>query len=411
MENVEALKRGPKYFKEWANNNKHFNDILNFSNSDLKGLNLYDLYAKDNSFYIIDLSGANFENSDLSNARLELCDFSNANFNNAILNNASFRKSKCINTSFQKCELKGSSFFKAKLDGCDFSFSDLESSNFEIKSGKDINLFESKINNISLASLFDDDLSYFALCLAKNLDKVHLDSQNFVQNFVTEAFSILHLPEIEVHKTVTDADGVVIFDGIVNEQIRSQYNPEYFDKVLNRIKLLNGFYFGSKLTNEIITISNILNTELISYLKSNPKHIYNIHWRVFEELIAEILKSFGWHIELTSKTKDGGYDIFGICKDISGLKHNWLIECKKWGEQNLVGIDVVRALYGVKTDLKVGNALLATTSFFTQGVNEFKASHYDFQTVDFNGIVEWLNLYKKNEDGNLWISKNELHKK
>ncbi|WPD23102.1 MAG: restriction endonuclease [Candidatus Electrothrix scaldis] len=83
-------------------------------------------------------------------------------------------------------------------------------------------------------------------------------------------------------------------------------------------------------------------------------------------------------------------------------------ECKRHAKHRKVGVDIVRALYGVKHDLRVGNALLATTSNFTKGVYDFKASRYDLELRDFEGILKWLNEYHPNPDGELHIKDNNL---
>ena len=47
--------------------------------------------------------------------------------------------------------------------------------------------------------------------------------------------------------------------------------------------------------------------------------------------------------------------------------------------------------------------MLATTTYFTKGVNDFKTSRYDLDTKDFNGIIDWVQQYKLNETGSLYL--------
>ena len=159
----------------------------------------------------------------------------------------------------------------------------------------------------------------------------------------------------------------------------------------------------------VIKVSNIINTELIEYLKKHPKAMYKIKSRQFEKLIAEILASYGWDVQLTPAIRDGGYDIFAISKDMqSGTKTSWMIECKKYAPENKVGVNIVRALYGVKSNRKVANALLATSSYYTKGAKDFKASRYDIEMKDYNDILEWIKQYKPNPDGKLYLKDNGL---
>lgn len=161
--------------------------------------------------------------------------------------------------------------------------------------------------------------------------------------------------------------------------------------------------------NQLTKIINVVTVELIDYLKKHPEALYEIKPRQFEELIAEILASYGWQIQLTPPTKDGGYDIFAISKDIStGVKTSWIIECKKYSPQNKVSVDIIRALYGIKSNLRVANALIATTSYFTKGAHDFKASRYDIELKDYEAILEWINQYHPNPNGKLYIKNKQI---
>lgn len=154
----------------------------------------------------------------------------------------------------------------------------------------------------------------------------------------------------------------------------------------------------------LIEVVYSLSAELIKELKHRPDDLYRLHSRQFEELVAEILASYGWRVHLTAASRDGGYDLFAISKDISGVETSWIVECKKYRHDRRVGVEIVRALYGVKHDLRVANALLATTSFFTKGVHEYKASRYDLQLRDYSGLVSWIKQYHPAPAGKLHMS-------
>jgi restriction system protein len=100
--------------------------------------------------------------------------------------------------------------------------------------------------------------------------------------------------------------------------------------------------------------------------------------------------------------------MYAISKDVSGLSSHWIIECKKWATKNKVEVDIVRALYGVKSNLRVGNALLATTSHFTRGAKQFKTSRYDLELKDCEDVLGWISKYGPNPDGTLYLRSNQL---
>ena len=161
--------------------------------------------------------------------------------------------------------------------------------------------------------------------------------------------------------------------------------------------------------SQLIEVADVISAELIRYLRKHPRELYRIRPRQFEELVAEILASFRWDVQLTPAVRDGGYDIFAITKDFdSGVRTSWIIECKKYAPTNKVGVEVVRSLYGVKSDLRVANALLVTSSSFTKGVFDFQASRYDIELRDYRDVIEWLNQYRPNPNGKLYLNPKRL---
>ena len=132
--------------------------------------------------------------------------------------------------------------------------------------------------------------------------------------------------------------------------------------------------------------------------------------RQFEELVAEMLASEGWKVHLTPAQKDGGYDIFAISrKQNKILDSSWLVECKRYNEHRRVGVNIIRELFGVRTLLKSNsNLMLATTSDFTRGVTDIKASEYDLELVDYKRLVNWLKKYRPRTSGGLHIEDNRL---
>lgn len=143
-------------------------------------------------------------------------------------------------------------------------------------------------------------------------------------------------------------------------------------------------------TQLILPTLDALNAELLRRLKAYPLELHQIHPRQFEELICGILSRLGWRIELTPASKDGGYDIVGFSGSAGGVSSSWLIECKKYGPENKVGVGVVRALCGVKEEVKVANAMIVTTSTFTSGAREMGARRWDLSLRDYEDVLAWV---------------------
>ena len=142
-------------------------------------------------------------------------------------------------------------------------------------------------------------------------------------------------------------------------------------------------------TNLILPTITSIDDELLRRIRENPAELQSITPRQFEELICNILTRFGWDVQLTSATKDGGFDIFGFSGAVGGVKSHWIIECKKYSTDNKVGVNIVRSLCGVKEQIKSANAMIVTTSTFTRGALSLAKSRWDLSLRDYENVLEW----------------------
>ncbi|MCX9539732.1 restriction endonuclease [Vibrio cholerae] len=142
-------------------------------------------------------------------------------------------------------------------------------------------------------------------------------------------------------------------------------------------------------------------SELVVALKAEPALLTELEPRQFEEVTAEIFRDKGFEVELTKRTRDGGKDVIAFHKDQLGIRTKYIIECKHYSDTNKVGVDVVRALYGVKNSRSGGNVgIIVTTSTFTSGAREFieneATTNLDLTLADKEQLLEWLEGYGKN---------------
>jgi hypothetical protein len=230
---------------------------------------------------------------------------------------------------------------------------------------------------------------FLELVHARGLESARF-SPHVLEDYLEKAFRCAHHPEI--------GRSPDFFQELLDDAIRS-------------ISVLLTLCKNHTPPNNLVEAAQSINAELIVHLSRHPNELYKLKSRHFEELIAEILSSFGWRVDLTQTTRDGGYDIFAISTDkMAGVETSWIIECKKFAPTRKVGIDYVRALYGVKTEHQVPNMMLATTSYFTKDVHSYKASRYDLTLRDYEGILEWLNTYRPNPNGRLYLKDNRLYR-
>ena len=130
--------------------------------------------------------------------------------------------------------------------------------------------------------------------------------------------------------------------------------------------------------------------EFLRKLQKNPRLIYEMSSRGFEELIADLLVRLEYKITLTPASKDGGKDIYAAKKDHLGT-FLYIVECKKYAPDHPVGVGLIRQLNGVVQAEQATAGILATTSFFTRGAQEFqKTIAFQISLKDYFGIQDWL---------------------
>ena len=130
--------------------------------------------------------------------------------------------------------------------------------------------------------------------------------------------------------------------------------------------------------------------EFLRKLHANPRLLYELTPRGFEELVAELLGRLDYEVTLTPASKDGGKDIYAAKKDHLGT-FLYVVECKKYAPDRPVGVGLVRQLNGVVQAEQATAGILATTSFFTKGAKEFQDTiSFQLSLKDYLGIQDWL---------------------
>lgn len=101
--------------------------------------------------------------------------------------------------------------------------------------------------------------------------------------------------------------------------------------------------------------------QLLNMLARDPRRLFGLAGREFEELISEIFARQGFAVELTQATRDGGRDIIAIRREVD-IPLKFIIECKRCAPERKVSLGIVQRLYGVKMAEGASKAILATTS-------------------------------------------------
>ena len=141
-----------------------------------------------------------------------------------------------------------------------------------------------------------------------------------------------------------------------------------------------------------LELTSYFSESLIKHFQKHPNDLKVIDRRKFEELVAELFSGFGFEVELTQQTRDGGKDIIAIQRKPVGVKY--LIECKRPEPGNPVSVSVVRELLGVKNDERATKGILVTTTHLSPDAQVFvNKNNWELEAKEFNGLTEWVDEY------------------
>jgi restriction endonuclease Mrr len=135
------------------------------------------------------------------------------------------------------------------------------------------------------------------------------------------------------------------------------------------------------------------NQAMIERLKREPRDVFKLSSRQYEEMIAELLDDMGYQVELTPATRDGGKDILASIKT-PAADLLLLVEAKRYREDRKVGVELVRTLYGTLHDYQASSAMLVTTSTFSKDARALQQRHeFQLSLRDYADVAGWIQKY------------------
>jgi hypothetical protein len=143
-------------------------------------------------------------------------------------------------------------------------------------------------------------------------------------------------------------------------------------------------------TVDLINLIGIPWEQVRREITNRPILLDSLDPRMFEELVAEIFRDHGWEVDLTARTRDGGFDIVAIRRSLpTNLKV--LVEAKRYSPDRTVGVDVVRSLYGIRTLRAASQVVLATsTTVSADAKKEFsRVIPWELDFLERDKILQW----------------------
>lgn len=127
----------------------------------------------------------------------------------------------------------------------------------------------------------------------------------------------------------------------------------------------------------------------------NNDAIYRLEPYEFEQLVAELMRNKHFHVELTKRTRDGGYDLIAL-QDVGGFPYRFLVECKRFAKTRRVDVNIVRSFCQVMNEEK-NNGIIVTSAYFSADAKKYrqKFAPYHLHFKDRDDVLEWVDQYVK----------------
>lgn len=137
------------------------------------------------------------------------------------------------------------------------------------------------------------------------------------------------------------------------------------DMVLKAFKIPAPFFAGMILLIAPFAYFNSRRKAKQLDMQQNIDSIRSLHWRNFEELVAEAYRRKGYHVIEGGYGADGGIDL-ELVKDGQVT----LVQCKQWKTQK-VGVSVIREMFGVLTASNASRVIVICSGRYTDQARAF----------------------------------------
>jgi len=138
--------------------------------------------------------------------------------------------------------------------------------------------------------------------------------------------------------------------------------PHHIEVLVNQLASLGRTTISEEDVNQV---SSVLGLSTGSVGSTSPGKTETLSGVDFEKAIAALLRAMGFHTEMTQASGDGGIDIVATLDRLL-IGGRYLIQCKRFSPERLVGAATVRDFYGTLTaDRRAVKGILITTSGFT----------------------------------------------
>lgn len=130
---------------------------------------------------------------------------------------------------------------------------------------------------------------------------------------------------------------------------------------------------------------------IVEAIRDKKITLDELHWKAFEDLVAELLAKDGYTVQIGKRTKDGGVDIFAEREIFHVGKILTVWQAKKLKPTNKVGISTIRELADTRQEKKATKGIIVTNTFLTKGaIDRIVRDNYTLGKVEGKDLLDWI---------------------
>lgn len=198
---------------------------------------------------------------------------------------------------------------------------------------------------------------------------------------------------LQVAKDVTNI--LSILKTIPDYEEQKALLAEIFPSSITEYELEQEDYDNSKSDKQTVLKETDRIKRIITDIYQNNLVLFDLHSREFEEMIAELLRSQGFEVQLTKQTRDNGYDILALQTIVGHTPIKSLVECKRYREDRKIGVEIVRSFMDVIRTEQANKGIIITTSYFSRdSIAKQIQNPYLLDLRDKDKVLEWVTTYQ-----------------
>lgn len=130
--------------------------------------------------------------------------------------------------------------------------------------------------------------------------------------------------------------------------------------------------------------------DIENYLKVKYEDRYNVHPKIFEDVVGSVFRNIGYISNVTAYSQDGGIDV--ILYNCNGDKIG--VQVKRY--KNSIRVSQIREFLGALIENGMTRGIFVTTSRFQKGVSKsvekFSKQKYKIELIDGDKFLDLLKI-------------------